>query len=189
MERISRLPDREIIPKGIYEFYVRARSAAYAGGGEYEPDRKLPGFEIFRYKDPDTGHHRAPYVFEDRYTDGSERPGHFGGFEIIQGFGQVRPAPPPFIFYTYTGDLIGKGERLGEGLVYSKLQKFLKEHVGDVRFGRKVRFELTDGEGNWVYEGDGESLQCGWEDKERIILNGALVYQLTGRALCFWVRL
>lgn len=68
--------------------------------------------------------------------------------------------------YVYAGGLTGEGLKLGEGEVYSKLTKFLSNHVTEVRFGKKVRFTIEDNYGDWVYEGDGEVKDWGGKIKK-----------------------
>lgn len=173
-------PEREIMPKDLFEHYVEARSKGYAGGGKSKPDPDLPGFKVFKYLNPN-----LPYIYEDRYTDTPKRPGNFGGFEINR---RVSEEGSTLTLYTFGGGLTTEGERLGEDAVYSRLQKFLDENVKEVRFGNMVRFEFEDEMGKWVYEGDGEKNQWGWVDNERISHNGASLYELVGSGICFIPR-
>jgi len=175
MEKLKDVPERQIMPQDLLECYIISRKNTYASGKEPVLGLSVPGFKGYRDI-------RYPYYYQDNYRDDQSRPGNFGGFEQItegsyEGSGLT--------LYTYAGGLTEEGLRLGEKAVYSKLTEFLKDHVADVRFGKKVRFTIGDEGNTWVYEGDGEVKPWGWEDKEKIKLNDKLIYELNGNGLCF----
>lgn len=170
--------ERQIMPKDLLEHYIEARANGYASGKKAAEFWFQEASKFKRYK----FHGDTPYYYQDYYYDREERPGNFGGFEINSEYAYDGEK---LTFYVYGGGLTNEGLALGEEAVYSRLQKFLAEHIPNVRFGKKNKFEFEDGAGIWVYEGDGEIGDWGWNDKERIIYNGQVVYELVGTGLCF----
>ena len=169
-------PEREVLPPDLKDHFIEARRKAYAGGGEYIMDNELLGFRVFRRDDP-----QRSYFYEDRYATG---PGNFSGFELVRRARESSKAAE----YNYAGGLTEQGKKIGEEAVYDKLKKFLLEHAEEVRFGKQVEFSFQDESGEWIYVGNGEVKDWGWEDKEIIIYNGAVVYELNGSGICFIKR-
>lgn len=189
MEKLQDLSERNIMPPDLFNHYVERRKKAYATGGEsvYVPDAKIPGFKVFNWKNPD-----FPYHFEDHYTDRRQRLGNFGGFEITR---EISEEGAPLTFYDYSGGLTEEGLKLqeqtekglstGEPVVYSRLTKFLGDHVTDIRFGKNVKFNFEDRLGKWTYKGLGQVEAYGWHDEETITCNGVLLYRIKGNGICF----
>lgn len=171
--------EREIIPPDLFRHYVDARKKAFATGGDqlYILDDALPGFKVFRWKNPE-----LPYHFEDHYTDTLKGSGNFAGFEINRKNSRKGER---LTFYDYSGGLTEEGMKLGEDAVYSRLRKFLGECTELVRIGRTGRFNFKDELGKWVYEGKATVEAYGWHDDELISRNGILVYKLRGNGICF----
>lgn len=175
MEILKDMRERKIMPQDLLECYIRARTDTYASGKEPVLGLNIPGFKGYREE-------VYPYFYQDNYVDNKRRPGNFGGFELIT---DGSCDGDKLTFYTYAGGLTEEGLKLGEKAVYSKLTEFLRDHVAEVRFGKKVKFTIEDESGTWVYEDDGEVKPWGWEDKEKISHNGVLLYELNGNGACF----
>jgi hypothetical protein len=172
--------EQKIMPQDLLECYIKSRKNTYASGKEPILGLNVRGFKGYRDV-------RYPYYYQDNYRDDQSRPGNFSGFEqITEGSYEGQG----LTLYTYAGGLTEdglklqeqteKGLRNGESVVYSRLVKFLGDHVSDVRFGKTVRFEFRDSLGKWVYEGKGRIEGHGWEDDEFISLNGVQMYKLRG---------
>lgn len=180
MEKLDEVAGRQIIPKDLFEHYIKARLGTFASK-EKEPvlGLNIPGFKGYRYPEEPKGDDR--FIYEDNFIDDGERPGNFAGFEVNKD--QTRGKD--LTLYVYAGGLTEEGLRMGEADIYSKLKEFLRNHVAEVRFGKRVKFTIEDKGDTWVYEGSGEVKAWGWEDKERISYNGVLLYELNGNGACF----
>lgn len=136
------------MPQDLFEHYIKARKNTYAGDAKPAIGLTVPGSKGFRYHEAD-----SPYYYQDEYFDRPERPGNFGGYEVNR---RDSCDGKELTLYTYGGGLTEEELQLGEKAVYSKLTKFLEDHVSKVRFGKKVRFTIEDNDAVWAYEGDGE---------------------------------
>lgn len=180
MEKLQVPSERNIMPPDLLKHYIDGRAKARFRTGEttYIPDPTLSGFKCFAWQNPD-----LPFHFEDRFADSSKRPGDFGGFEINRANSEKGEQ---LTFYDYSGGLTEEGLKVGESEVYDKvLQRFLEEHVEEIRFGKNVRFTIEDNDGVWIYESTGVILPWGWKDKETISRNDILLYELNGSGVCF----
>lgn len=180
MENLQSSSERNIMPPDLFKHYIDSRAKARFSTGEttYIPDSTLSGFKCFTWQNPD-----LPYHFEDRFADSSKRPSDFGGYEINR---ENSDKGEMLTFYSYNGGLTEEGLKVGESEVYDRiLQRFLEEHVEEIRFGKKVRFTIEENDDVWVYEGDGEIQTWSWKDKETIRRNGILFYELNGSGVCF----
>lgn len=176
MERVA-VSEREIMPKDLLEFYGRARKNTYAGSVKPETGITIPNSKGYRYSEEG-----SPYYYQDEYFDTSDRPGNFGGLELIR---KESFEGQEVSLYSYAGGLTERGLELGEGAVYTILQQFLSDKASQARFGNTLNTELENESGTWAYQGDGEVTPWGWIDSEKILLNGELVYELRGTGICF----
>lgn len=165
--------DREIRPQSLREFYIQARQHTFAAGVTPVDGPLIYGSKELRF---DNG----VYYYYDRYFDSSQRRGRFAGFEIITNPDYVEPEA----VYTYGGGLNELGLKLGEKVVYARLQKFLQKNAQTARFGGKVRDLFKDQVGIWIYESNGMVTRWGWADVEYVNLDGDLVYELQGQGIC-----
>lgn len=174
---INKLSEREILPKDLSEYYVRARKNTFASGKKPVMNLYLPNFWGYEYHE-----NVSPYYYQDNYFDSKDRPGNFSGIEIIS---KDNFESTFLTTYNYGGGLTEEGMEEGESAVYSRLTTFLKVHAEEVRFGKNVSFSFEDEDGEWVYKGEGEITSMCWEDKEEILHNGKKVYELTGVGMSF----
>jgi len=164
---------REILPQSLREFYIQARQHTFASDLPPVDDPLIYGSRELRF---DNG----IYYYYDRYFDNPSRRGNFAGIEIVTNPDYIAPEA----VYTYGGGLNEQGLKLGEEVVYARLQKFLRENAQTARFGRNVRDLMADEIGVWIYESKGLVADWGWADVEYINLNGDLVYDFSGQGIC-----
>lgn len=129
MEKLPHPSERKIMPPGLLKHYIDGRAKARFRTGEttYIPDPTFPGFNCFTWQNPN-----LPFYFEDKFADSSKRPSDFGGYEINRANSDKGEM---LTFYNYRGDLTEEGLKVGESEVYDRvLQRFLEEHVEDIRF-------------------------------------------------------
>ena len=169
----ERVATREILPQSLREFYIQARQHTFAAGVAPVDDPLIYGSRELRF---DNG----IYYYYDRYFDNPQRRGNFAGIEIVTNPDYIAPEA----VYTYGGGLREQGLKLGEEVVYARLQKFLRENAQTARFGGKVRSVHGDEYGGWEYQCVGEVSPWGWADVEFINLNGKLVYDFQGQGIC-----
>ena len=181
MKQLGNTLEQQIMPPELFEHYVNARTNTYASGKE--PVLGLNGLnnkDYYGYRYPEEPKEDDHFVYEDNFRNIEGRPGNFVGYELNRdASGKVRT------HYGYEGRLTDDGLKLGENAVDSILKRFLRENITEVRFGKKVRFVIEDGQDTWVYEGNGKIEDRGlerwvWTDEARIKLNGNLVYELGG---------
>lgn len=177
MEKLKDMPERQIMPRDVFTDYVNGRKDTFASDKDPILNLNIPGWKGYQYHRKDSSNY-----YQDNYHDDKERPGNFGGFEIMS---RDSYTGKKLVFYGYAGGLTKAGEKFGEAIVYTRLRKFLKDHVEEVRFGKSVAFDFENGLGKWVYEGKGRIEDYGWEDGEFLSLNGAQVYKLRGTGLSF----
>lgn len=153
------------------------RKEGFASGKNPTPNLNLLGWKGYK-------HHSevSPNYYQNNYCDDEERLGIFGGFEIIS---KDSYKGKKLILYSYAGGLTEEGEKFGEAVVYTRLRKFLKDHVEEVRFVNSVTFEFKDEYGEWMYKAKGRKEKYGWEDDEFLSLNGVQTYKLRGAGLSF----
>lgn len=169
--------EREILPKDLKEFFAKARVNTYAGNAKSIDTPRIPYAKELPFTEEG-----SKYFYYDSYLDDPNRPGNFFGEEIIN---QKTTEDKPVAQCTYGGGLTQAGLELGEGSVYGRLQKFLKDEADKVRFGNKVKTSFSDEKGTWVYEDEGKVSDWGWYGTENIYHNGILVYQLIYTGGCF----
>lgn len=169
--------ERKIIPPTIFSHYVNARKSTYASGKKSVLGLHTPQFKGYEYHIEGT-----PYYYQDNYTDSSDRLGNFSGVEVNSSDSFDGTL---LTTYNYGGGLTEEGMKDGESAVYSRLVRFLGYHVEEVRFGKDVTYTFEDEQGQWKYEGHGAVSAWGWEDREQILHNGKLVYDLIGIGMCF----
>ncbi|MDO8499017.1 MAG: hypothetical protein Q7S44_04500 [bacterium] len=174
--------EREILPKDLREFFVRARRATYAGNAKPVDTPLLPRAKELVYTTDPTQEPNSPYYYYDSYDDRGERPGNFAGAERITS---LLEGGDPVLRCQYVGGLTNEGLKLGEGTIYGRLQRVLKEHVEKVRFGNKVKVSFADDKGDWVYEDKGMVEDWGWSGRERIYHKGILVYDIIYGGNCY----
>lgn len=180
MEQLDNTPERQIMPREVFEHFVRARTDTYASGRESVMGLNIPRFKGYRYpEEPKEGVDR--FVYEDNFKDSKKRPGNFGGFEIVKDV----TSDEEVTLYSYAGGLTKEGLKLGEEVVYERLMKFLGQNASDVRFGKNATYNFEDELGKWTYEGKGRKEDYGWKDDEVISLNGAPMHKLRGNGLVF----
>ena len=169
--------NNEFLPLDLQKFWARARVNTYAGDATPIPGITSPGSTGFRYHEE-----KSDLFYIDEFHTHSKIPGRFiGGEAIRQGsYMGLRSG-----FYHYAGGLTEEGLKLGEETVYGVLKKVLKERAEVVRFGNRVMIDIEGQGGNWQYEGYGSIKPWSWEDRERITLNHALLYEFVGTGVCF----
>lgn len=177
MEKLKDMPDRQIMPKDVFQDYVAGRKDGFASGKNPTPDLNIPGWKGYQYHRENSSNY-----YQDNYHDDEERPGNFGGFEIMS---RDTYTGKKLILYNYAGGLTEEGEKFGEKVIYTRLSVFLEDHVEEVRFGNSVIFEFKDEYGAWTYKGQGKKEKYGWEDDEFLSLNGVQTYKLRGTGLSF----
>lgn len=169
--------NNESLPRGLKEFWTRARTNTYAGDATPIPGISSPGSSGFHYDEEN-----CPYIYVDEYHTHAKSPGNFIGTEMVRKY---RFDGPRVALYTYAGGLTKNGLTLGEETIYGILKKVLREKAEIVRFGNRIMTEIENQDGHWQYEGYGSLKPWGWDDKERITLNHVLVYELSGAGVSF----
>ena len=170
----ERVVTREVLPQSLREFYSQARRHTFAAGVTPVENPLIWGAKGLSFSE-------GNLYYYDRYFDNPQRPGNFAGIEIVS---EAMYGGKPLAVYTYGGGLREQGLKLGEEVVYPRLQKFLRENAQTARFGRNVRDLMADEIGVWIYESKGLVADWGWADVEYINLNGRLVYDFQGQGIC-----
>ena len=170
----ERVVTREVLPQSLREFYSQARRHTFAAGVTPVENPLIWGAKGLSFSE-------GNLYYYDRYFDNPQRPGNFAGIEIVS---EAMYGGKPLAVYSYAGGLAEEGLKLGESLVYGRLQKFLRENAQTARFGGKARGVYGDEYGGWEYQCVGEIRTWGWADVEYINLNGELVYDFSGQGIC-----
>ncbi len=163
---------------GILDFLIGARKNTYASGHDPKRSRTMPGAYEFHYSE-------GTLRYKDVYRTGREGAGGFAGIETVDQLS--RRERKVVLTYAYAGGLTRRGVLYyGEEFVWDPLRFFLRVHVDKVRLGLPVvdeGFDNKDGQWRYVGKGDGRRMPWGWQDEERITLNGRALYVFRGTAV------
>ena len=181
MEQVSEIQEPQIMPREVFDHFVKARVNTFASGKKPISGLNVMGFEGYRY--PDKNNEGATFLYEDNFQVSEDRKSaHFAGYEVNKDIasGKVNTV------YLYGGGPTKEGIDVGDKIVNNALILFLAEHANEVRFGKNVRFEHKDPSGNiWVYEGKGERKDHGWGDEEKLTRNGVPMHTFEGKGHVF----
>ena len=93
MEQVSEIQEPQIMPREVFDHFVKARVNTFASGKKPISGLNVMGFEGYRY--PDKNNEGATFLYEDNFQVSEDRKSaHFAGYEVNKDIASGRDTKP-----------------------------------------------------------------------------------------------